>query len=112
MGFKIDALHSDVYIIIPCPLIYSTFEELYMKSVRFLVLALMLLLPAISPAKETKDVSFSFKNAEAVIFSHDGHLAIYKNNCRICHNAIFDLRKKAKFTMADMEKTKSCGACH
>jgi c(7)-type cytochrome triheme protein len=83
-----------------------------MKSVRFLVLALMLLLPAISPAKETKDVSFSFKNAEAVIFSHDGHLAIYKNNCRICHNAIFDLRKKAKFTMADMEKTKSCGACH
>ena len=81
-----------------------------MKSVRFLLLALILLLPAISPAKETKDVPFSFKNAEPVVFSHDLHLEKYNNNCRICHNAIFDLRKKAKFTMADMEKTKSCGS--
>jgi len=83
-----------------------------MKSVRFLLLALILLLPAISPAKETKDVPFSFKNAEPVVFSHDLHLEKYNNNCRICHNAIFNLKNKAKYTMADMEKTKSCGACH
>jgi len=76
-----------------------------MKPVRLLLLVLILLLPAIAPAKETKDVPFSFKNAEPVIFSHDVHLGIYKNNCRICHNAIFDIRKKTRFTMADMEKT-------
>ncbi|NVN98705.1 MAG: cytochrome c3 family protein [Geobacteraceae bacterium] len=83
-----------------------------MKPLRFLLLALILLLPTVSLAKETKDISFSFKNAEAVIFSHDFHLEKYNNNCRICHNAIFNLKSKTKFTMADMEKTKSCGACH
>lgn len=83
-----------------------------MKPLRFLLLALIMLLPALSQAKETKDVPFSFKNAEAVIFSHDFHLEKYNNNCRICHNAIFNLKNKTRFTMADMEKTKSCGACH
>jgi len=83
-----------------------------MKSVRFLLMAFILLLPVISPAKETKDISFSFKNADPVIFSHDLHLPKYKNNCRICHNAIFNLRNKTRYTMADMERTKSCGACH
>jgi c(7)-type cytochrome triheme protein len=84
-----------------------------MKSGRFIAaLVLILALPLISSAKETKDISFSFKNAEPVIFSHDSHLEKYRQNCRICHNAIFDMRKRKHFTMADMEKTKSCGACH
>jgi c(7)-type cytochrome triheme protein len=84
-----------------------------MKSSRFLImLAILLMLPVISAAKETKDIPFSFKNAEPVIFSHDLHLEKYKNNCKICHNAIFNLRQKKKYTMAEMEATKSCGACH
>jgi len=83
-----------------------------MKSVRFVLLALILLIPAFSSAKETKEISFSFKNAEPVIFSHDSHLAKYRNNCRICHNSIFNLKNKTRYTMADMERTKSCGACH
>ena len=77
-----------------------------------MLLCLTALLPALSFAKETKDIPFNFKNAEPVIFSHDLHLGKYNNNCRVCHNAIFNLRAKKKFTMAEMEATKSCGACH
>jgi c(7)-type cytochrome triheme protein len=34
------------------------------------------------------------------------------NNCRACHDAIFDLKKKKHFSMTEMEKGKSCGTCH
>lgn len=77
-----------------------------------LSIAVSILIAGTAQAKETKNVSFTFKNAEPVVFSHDVHLLKYNNNCRICHNAIFDLKKRSHFTMADMEKTKSCGACH
>jgi len=84
-----------------------------MKS-RFTLLIVMmgLLAPLASHAKETKEVIFKFKNAEPVVFSHEFHLAKYNNNCKVCHNAIFNLKNRRHFTMADMEKTKSCGACH
>jgi len=84
-----------------------------MKS-RFALLLLLtaILTPLGSHAKETKDIAFKFKNAAPVVFSHDLHLTKYNNNCRVCHNAIFNLRERRHFTMAEMEKTKSCGACH
>lgn len=63
-------------------------------------------------ASETKDIAFTFPHSDPVIFSHQTHLKKYNNNCRVCHNAIFDLRNKRKYTMAEMEKTKSCGGCH
>jgi c(7)-type cytochrome triheme protein len=63
-------------------------------------------------AAETKDIKFPFKNAEPVVFSHEFHLGKYTNNCKICHNAIFNLKERRHFTMAEMERTKSCGACH
>ena len=63
-------------------------------------------------AAETKDIRFPFKNAEPVVFSHEFHLGKYNNNCKVCHNAIFDIRKQRHYTMKEMEKTKSCGACH
>src|SRR5512143_2831462 len=66
----------------------------------------------VSFAKETKDIQFKLKNADPVIFSHDIHLDKYNNNCRICHNTIFDIKLPKHYTMADMEKTRSCGACH
>ena len=67
-----------------------------------------------SYAKETKDIQFKFKNADPVVFSHDFHLnlPLINNNCKKCHNAIFNLRQRDHHTMAEMEKTKSCGACH
>jgi c(7)-type cytochrome triheme protein len=83
-------------------------------KLRVVVLAVLsgLFMAAVSPAKETKDVNFRFKNAEPVVFSHDIHLEKYKNNCKVCHNAIFSLKDRKRYTMADMEKTKSCGGCH
>jgi c(7)-type cytochrome triheme protein len=63
-------------------------------------------------AKETKDITFTFKNADPVVFSHDQHLTKYNNNCKVCHNAIFNLKNRKRYTMAEMEKTKSCGGCH
>ena len=83
---------------------------------RFTLLAVLfgLLAPIASLAKETKDIQFKFKNADPVVFSHDFHLGLplINNNCKKCHNAIFNLRQVHHFTMAEMEKTKACGACH
>lgn len=83
-----------------------------MKAKIIVAMLLGLLLPTFAAAKETKDVLFKFKNADPVMFSHDLHLLKYNNNCRICHNAIFNLKQRQHYTMADMEKTKSCGGCH
>lgn len=65
-------------------------------------------------AAETKDIVFTFRNADNVVFSHDYHLKLgnINGNCKICHNAIFDIRKQKHFSMQEMEKTKGCGACH
>jgi c(7)-type cytochrome triheme protein len=83
-----------------------------MKS-RFTLFAIFFcILPLVSFAKETRDIRFHFKNAEPVVFSHDFHLTKYNNNCKVCHNVIFNIREKRRFTMAEMEKTRSCGACH
>jgi c(7)-type cytochrome triheme protein len=81
---------------------------------RLAILTLLLIcsLPVALLAAETKDIKFPIKNAEPVTFSHDIHLKKYNNNCKVCHNAIFNLKNRTHYTMADMEKTKSCGACH
>src|ERR1039457_4222090 len=81
---------------------------------RITLLAVVIgVMPAIASfAKETKDILFKFKNADPVVFSHDVHLDKYNNNCRICHNTIFDIKQPKHYTMAEMEKTKACGACH
>ena len=71
-----------------------------------------LLTPVLAFSKETKDVQFRFANANPVTFSHEIHLNKYNNNCKICHNAIFNLKQRKRYTMAEMEKTKSCGGCH
>jgi c(7)-type cytochrome triheme protein len=61
---------------------------------------------------QAKDIRFSFKNASAVVFSHDTHLAKNKD-CKTCHSAIFNLSKEAHLqSMAEMEKGLSCGTCH
>lgn len=74
--------------------------------------AVFILFVGCAGASETKDIKFKLKNSEPVVFSHEFHLKQYKNNCRMCHDAIFNLKNKKRYTMAEMEKTKSCGACH
>lgn len=65
-------------------------------------------------AVTVRDVVFDTGNAGRVVFNHGRHLAQkgMVNNCRACHDALFDLKKKKHYSMADMEKGKSCGVCH
>lgn len=81
-------------------------------AARFIMFLILITLSSVASASETKDISFAFQNSAPVIFSHKTHLRKYNNNCRVCHNAIFDLRDRHRYTMAEMEKTKSCGGCH
>jgi len=82
------------------------------KHLVLFVYVIVMLSAVCAGAVETKDLKFSFKNSEPVVFSHELHLSKYNNNCKICHDAIFNLKVRRHFTMAEMEKTKSCGACH
>jgi c(7)-type cytochrome triheme protein len=82
------------------------------KHLSLFACAVVLFAAVCAGAAETKDIKFTFKNSEPVVFSHEVHLRKYNNNCKICHEAIFSLKNKKHFTMAEMEKTKSCGACH
>ena len=83
-----------------------------LKRILLLAIAVCMLSVVCAGAAETKDIKFKFKNSETVVFSHEFHLKQYNNNCKICHDAIFNLRNRKRYTMAEMEKTKSCGACH
>jgi c(7)-type cytochrome triheme protein len=82
----------------------------------FLIFAMTILTGSFAYAVNIKDVTFNIANFGKVVFNHTEHFKKegIKNNCKACHNAIFNLRAKvrARFTMADMEKGKSCGACH
>jgi c(7)-type cytochrome triheme protein len=81
------------------------------KIIRMAFLFLVIMAGNCAFAEDVKDITFKFKNADKVVFSHQQHLSVY-NNCRICHNTIYNLKQRKHFTMAEMEQTKSCGACH
>ena len=71
---------------------------------------------AVLPASalDLRDVLFHTKEVGTVLFSHKAHIATgaQKNNCRACHDKIFDMKHPVRHTMADMAQGKSCGACH
>ncbi len=77
-------------------------------------LAVIILIFSSAYGVSIKDVTFKIANFGKVTFKHSTHLGKegIKENCKTCHNALFNLRKKSRYTMADMEKGKSCGACH
>jgi c(7)-type cytochrome triheme protein len=59
----------------------------------------------------TKNIIFDIPNAGKVEFSHSFHLGMYK--CDECHNRLFTTGAQRKsYSMAQMEKGSSCGACH
>jgi c(7)-type cytochrome triheme protein len=59
----------------------------------------------------TKNITYDLPNAGKVEFSHTFHLGLYK--CDDCHNKLFTTGSQRKsYSMAQMEKGKSCGACH
>ena len=80
--------------------------------VSVLVLSVLLQNPVF--AVTVRDVAYTTKSAGKVVFSHRDHINKkgLANNCRACHDALFDLKKKKHFSMADMRSGASCGACH
>lgn len=79
-----------------------------------LILIAVVITGSFAYAINIKDVTFKIPHFGKVVFSHNQHFSqeSIKTNCKTCHNAIFNLRNKARYTMADMEKGKSCGVCH
>ena len=65
-------------------------------------------------AIDLRDVTFRTKEVGTVVFSHNNHIRTgrQKNECKACHDGIFDIRRPVRHTMSDMERGKSCGACH
>jgi c(7)-type cytochrome triheme protein len=76
---------------------------------------LMGLTASSASALELKDISFKTKGAGTVLFSHSKHLAKKSPrgtpafSCAVCHEGN---KTRKRYTMADMYKGKSCGACH
>lgn len=85
-------------------------------KLRWLALfTLLLAFPAAVAARWIQDkVVYQVPATGKVEFSHYNHIEALGKNCPTCHNAIFNIvaEKNPDFTMADMEKGKSCGACH
>src|SRR5512137_330687 len=82
------------------------------KSLLFCLTAL--LVGSSAHAITLRDVTYTTKDAGKVVFNHNFHIKQkgIENNCKACHDAIFDMKKKSHYTMAEMEQGKSCGACH
>ena len=58
-------------------------------------------------------ISFKVKDAGDVFFSHDSHVEGARLKCTDCHDALYiTTQKSVAATMKDMQKGKSCGACH
>ena len=59
---------------------------------------------------KVKDITYQVKQTGPVHFSHARHLK--EMQCDACHSKLFAAGPNRTFTMAEMEKGKSCGACH
>jgi c(7)-type cytochrome triheme protein len=87
-----------------------------MKRALTLALAgLVGLIASQASAIELKEISYDTKEAGKVVFSHTKHLAKKSArgnaafSCATCHTGN---KSKKHYTMADMYKGQSCGACH
>jgi c(7)-type cytochrome triheme protein len=59
---------------------------------------------------KVREITYRVKATGPVTFSHTGHLRTLQ--CNSCHNGLFKAGPNPRATMAQMEKGKSCGACH
>ena len=58
-----------------------------------------------------KTVEYAGGGAGKVVFDGKAH-ADKGLKCNDCHTKIFQMKKGAKITMADMDAGKNCGECH
>jgi len=77
---------------------------------------LLVTLPSVLYAAWSKNIATIENPAVgAVLFNHNDHFDyLGRKVCTDCHHKIFYIQKdkNPEFSMADMEKGKSCGACH
>ena len=59
---------------------------------------------------KVKNITFKVKQTGPVLFSHTKHLKSMQ--CNACHDALYATGANKQVSMAEMEKGKSCGACH
>lgn len=59
---------------------------------------------------QVKNITFNIKETGPVQFSHAKHLKSMQ--CNACHNELYTTGRNKSVKMAEMEKGKSCGACH
>lgn len=58
------------------------------------------------------DITYEVQGAGKAIFSHDSHVS-KGLKCTDCHDALYVTKEKHKHvSMSEMQKGKSCGACH
>lgn len=84
-----------------------------MKRLRIISTAIAIVVTAsLASGFELKNVTYRTKEVGNIVFSHKDHLQqkSVKNNCKACHKE--GSNKLGRFTMAEMEKGKSCGLCH
>lgn len=78
------------------------------------VTALMLL--AAGPAVATVgggEITFPVTDPGKTVFSHEVHVMKAKVGCKECHPRLYlDVARSKRVTMKQMEKGRSCGACH
>ena len=82
---------------------------------KYFIPLLLLGLPALSSARWIEDIVRLDNAATGTVeFSHYQHLDAVGNDCALCHNRVFHIISKNNppASMADMERGKSCGACH
>lgn len=84
-----------------------------MKKIVIALLVIMLAASMSSAVVGGGDVAFEGTKAGNVTFSHDTHVGGIGLQCTDCHDSLYVTREKHKHvTMAQMQKGKSCGACH
>jgi c(7)-type cytochrome triheme protein len=59
---------------------------------------------------KVKEITYQVKQTGPVLFSHTKHLKSMQ--CNACHNKLYVTGSNREVSMAEMEKGKSCGACH
>ena len=80
---------------------------------RFVLLAGLLLVASQSFATVGGgDVTLKNRGGD-VVFSHDAHVSGAEQKCTSCHAKLYtNAKQHKKVTMKEMQKGKSCGACH
>ena len=59
------------------------------------------------------DITMKGGKAGNAIFRHDSHVSEAGLGCKECHPKLYlDVKQHKPVKMADMQKGKSCGACH